>query len=428
MSVQVEKLEKNMAKLTIDVPAEKVEKAIQTVYQKTKKKISVPGFRKGKAPRQLIEKMYGREVFYEDAIDELLPDAYREAVDECEEELVSRPKIDIVQFESGKPFIFTAEVAVKPVVTLGDYKGVQVEKVPLEVLDEEVEAELMKEREANSRTITVEDRAVEDGDLVSLDFEGFVDGVPFEGGKGENYDLTIGSGSFIPGFEEQLVGAGIGQDLDVNVTFPEDYHAEELAGQAAVFKCRVNSIKVKELPEIDDEFAQEVSEFDTLDEYKADIRARLLKDKEEEAKKMKEDAVIEKIIAGAQMDIPEPMVDFQTEQLMEDFAQRMQMQGMSISQYFQYTGMTAEQYKEQMKPRAVQNIQSRLVLEAVAEAEKIEITEEEVDAEFQRMADLYKMDVEKVKEIFSEERLEDMKKDLAIPKAVDLVRDAAVEE
>lgn len=428
MSVQVEKLEKNMAKLTVEVSAEKVEKAIQTVYQKAKKNINIPGFRKGKAPRQLIEKMYGKEVFYNDAIDEILPEAYSGAVEECGEELVSRPKIDIVQFESGKPFIFNAEVAVKPEVTLGCYKGVQVEKVPVEVLDEEVEADLMKEREANSRTITVDDRAVKDGDMVSLDFEGFVDGTPFEGGKGENYDLTIGSGSFIPGFEEQLTGAEIGREVEVNVTFPEEYHAKELAGKAAVFKCRVNSIKVKELPEVDDEFAQEVSEFDTLDEYKADIRARLLKDKEENAKKMKEDAVIEKIVADAQMDIPDAMIEFQTEQLMEDFAQRMQMQGMSISQYFQYTGMTEEQYKEQMKPRALQNIQSRLVLEAVAAAEKIEITEEDMDAEFQRMADLYKMDVEKVKGIFTEDRLEDMKKDLAIQKAIDLVRDAAVEE
>lgn len=416
-----------MAKLTIEVSAEKVEKAIQTVYQKAKKNINIPGFRKGKAPRQLIEKMYGKEVFYNDAIDELLPEAYSEAVDECAEELVSRPQIDVVQFESGKPFVFTAEVAVKPEVTLGEYKGVQVEKVPVEVLDEEVEAEVMKEREANSRTITVDDRAVEDGDIVSLDYEGFVDGVPFEGGKGENYDLTIGSGSFIPGFEEQLVGAETDKELDVNVTFPEEYHAKDLAGRAAVFKCRVNAIKVKELPEVDDEFAQEVSEFDTLDEYKADIRARLLKDKEEDAKKMKEDAVIEKIIAGAQMDIPDAMVEFQTEQLMEDFAQRMQAQGLSLSQYFQYTGMTAEQYKEQMKPRALQNIQSRLVLEAVAAAEKIEITEEDTDAEFQRLADLYKMDLEKVKNLLGEDRLEDIKKDLAIQKAIDLVRDAAVE-
>ena len=427
MSVQVEKLEKNMAKLTVEVPAEGVEKAIQTVYQKMRKSINIAGFRKGRAPRQLIEKMYGKEVFYNDAIDEMLPKAYGDAVDECGEEIVSRPKIDIVQMESGKPFIFEAEVAVKPEVTLGTYKGVQVEKAPIEVNDAEVEAEVIKEREANARTITVEDRPVADGDIVSLDFEGFVDGVPFEGGKGENYELTIGSGAFIPGFEEQLVGAEAQKDLEVNVTFPEEYHAKELAGKAALFKCRVNNIRVKELPEVDDEFAQEVSEFDTLDEYKADIRERLLKDKEAEAKKIKEDAVIEKIIGEAQMEIPDAMVDFQTEQLMDDFAQRMQAQGLSLQQYFQFSGMTEEQYREQMRPRALQNIQSRLVLEAVAQAEGLEVTQEDVDAEMQRMAEMYKMDVERIKELFGEYQLGEMKKDLAIQKAIDLVRDAAVE-
>ncbi|MCI8822345.1 MAG: trigger factor [Lachnospiraceae bacterium] len=427
MSVQVEKLEKNMAKLTVEVPAESVEKAIQTAYQKMRKSINIAGFRKGRAPRQLIEKMYGKEVFYNDAIDEMLPKAYGDAVDECGEEIVSRPKIDIVQMESGKPFIFEAEVAVKPEVTLGTYKGVQVEKAPIEVNDAEVEAEVIKEREANARTITVEDRPVADGDIVSLDFEGFVDGVPFEGGKGENYELTIGSGAFIPGFEEQLVGAEAQKDLEVNVTFPEEYHAKELAGKAALFKCRVNNIRVKELPEVDDEFAQEVSEFDTLDEYKADIRERLLKDKEAEAKKIKEDAVIEKIIGEAQMEIPDAMVDFQTEQLMDDFAQRMQAQGLSLQQYFQFSGMTEEQYREQMRPRALQNIQSRLVLEAVAQAEGLEVTQEDVDAEMQRMAEMYKMDVERIKELFGEYQLGEMKKDLAIQKAIDLVRDAAVE-
>lgn len=427
MSVQVEKLEKNMAKLTVEVSAEEVEKAIQTAYQKAKKSINIPGFRKGKAPRQLIEKMYGKEIFYNDAIDAMLPTAYANAMDECGEEIVSRPEIDVVQMESGKPFIFTATVAVKPEVTLGEYKGIQVEKAPIEVLDEEIEAEITKERENNARTITVEDRAVENGDMVSLDFEGFVDGVAFEGGKGENYDLTIGSGAFIPGFEDQLVGAKIGEDLEVNVTFPEEYGAAELAGKAAVFKCKVNGIKVKELPEVDDEFAQEVSEFDTLDEYKADIKAKLLKDKEEDAKRVKEDAVIEKIIEGAQMEIPDAMVDYQTEQMMEDFAQRMQSQGLSLQQYFQFTGMTAEQYKEQMKPRALKNIQSRLVLEAVAGLENIEVTEEDLDAEMARLAEMYKMEVEKVKELIGDYQKDEMKKDLAIQKAVDLVVGAAVE-
>lgn len=427
MSVQVEKLEKNMAKLTVEVSAEEVEKAIQTAYQKARKSINIPGFRKGKAPRQLIEKMYGKEVFYNDAIDAMLPTAYAKALDECEEEIVSRPEIDVVQIESGKPFIFTATVAVKPEVTLGEYKGVQVEKAPIEVLDEEIEAEITKEREANARTITVDDRAVANGDIVALDFEGFVDGEAFEGGKGENYELTIGSGAFIPGFEEQLVGAEIGKDLEVNVTFPEEYNAKELAGKAAVFKCKVNAIKVKELPEVDDEFAQEVSEFDTLDEYKADIRAKLLKDKEEDAKRVKEDAVIEKIIEGAQMEIPDAMVDYQTEQMMEDFAQRMQAQGLSLQQYFQFTGMTAEQYKEQMQPRALKNIQSRLVLEAVAKAENIEVTEEDLEAEMSKMAEMYKMEVEKVKELIGDYQKDEMKKDIAIQKAVDLVTEAAVE-
>ncbi len=427
MSVQVEKLEKNMAKLTVEVPAEDVEKAIQGAYQKMKKSINIPGFRKGKAPRQLIEKMYGKEVFYNDAVDAMLPKAYSDAVEECGEEIVSYPKINVEQIESGKPFIFTAEVAVKPAVTLGEYKGIQVEKAPVEVTDEEIQAEVDKEREANSRTVTVDDRAVQKGDIATIDFEGFVDGVAFDGGKGENYDLEIGSNTFIPGFEDQLVGAEIGKELDVNVTFPEEYGAKELAGKAAVFKCKVNGIKVKELPEADDEFAQEVSEFDTLDAYKEDIKANLLKKKEEEAKRVKEDAVIEKIIEGAQMDIPEAMVEYQTQQMLDDFGRRMQSQGLSLEQYFQFTGMTEDQYKEQMKPRALQNIQSRLVLEAVAAAEKLEATEEDLDAEYAKMAEQYKLDVEKVKEIFGEYQKEELKKDIVIQKAAALVTDAAVE-
>ena len=427
MSVQVEKLEKNMAKLTVEVPAENVEKAIQGAYNKMKKSINIPGFRKGKAPRQLIEKMYGKEVFYNDAIDAMLPSAYSDAVEECGEEIVSHPQIDVVQIESGKPFVFTATVAVKPAVELGEYKGIQVEKAPIEVKDEEIEAQIAKEREANSRTVTVEDRAVAQGDIVTLDFEGFVDGVAFEGGKGENYDLTIGSNTFIPGFEDQLVGAEIGKELDVNVTFPEKYGAKELAGKAAVFKCKVNGIKVKELPEADDEFAQEVSEFDTLDEYKADIKAKLLKDKEDEAKRAKEDAVIGKIVENATMDIPDAMVEYQTQQMLDDFGRRMQSQGLSLEQYFQFTGMTEADYKEQMKPRALQNIQSRLVLEAVAEAEKLEATEEDLEKEYAKMAEQYKLDVDKVKEIFGEYQKEELKKDIVIQKAAELVTEAAVE-
>ena len=427
MSVQVEKLEKNMAKLTVEVPAENVEKAIQGAYNKMKKSINVPGFRKGKAPRQLIEKMYGKEVFYNDAIDAMLPSAYSDAVEECGEEIVSHPQIDVIQIESGKPFVFTATVAVKPAVELGEYKGIQVEKAPIEVKDEEIEAQITKEREANSRTVTVDDRAVAQGDIVTLDFEGFVDGVAFEGGKGENYDLTIGSNTFIPGFEDQLVGAEIGKELDVNVTFPEEYGAKELAGKAAVFKCKVNGIKVKELPAVDDEFAQEVSEFDTLDEYKADIKAKLLKEKEDEAARAKEDAVIGKIIEGAKMEIPDAMVEYQTRQMLDEFAQRIQSQGISLDQYFQFTGLTEEKYMEEMKPRALQNIQSRLVLEAVAQAENLVAEEADIEEEIKKMADMYKMEADKIKELLGERQMEEMKKDIAVQKAAKLVAEAAVE-
>ena len=427
MSVQVEKLEKNMAKLTVEVPAENVEKAIQGAYNKMKKSINIPGFRKGKAPRQLIEKMYGKEVFYNDAIDAMLPSAYSDAVEECGEEIVSHPQIDVVQIESGKPFVFTATVAVKPAVELGEYKGIQVEKAPIEVKDEEIEAQITKEREANSRTVTVEDRAVAQGDIVTLDFEGFVDGVAFEGGKGENYDLTIGSNTFIPGFEDQLVGAEIGKELDVNVTFPEKYGAKELAGKAAVFKCKVNGIKVKELPAVDDEFAQEVSEFDTLDEYKADIKAKLLKEKEDEAARAKEDAVIGKIIEGAKMEIPDAMVEYQTRQMLDEFAQRIQSQGISLDQYFQFTGLTEEKYMEEMKPRALQNIQSRLVLEAVAQVENLVAEEADIEEEIKKMADMYKMEADKIKELLGERQMEEMKKDIAVQKAAKLVAEAAVE-
>ena len=427
MSVQVEKLEKNMAKLTVEVPAENVEKAIQGAYNKMKKSINNPGFRKGKAPRQLIEKMYGKEVFYNDAIDAMLPSAYSDAVEECGEEIVSHPQIDVVQIESGKPFVFTATVAVKPAVELGEYKGIQVEKAPIEVKDEEIEAQIAKEREANSRTVTVDDRAVAQGDIVTLDFEGFVDGVAFEGGKGENYDLTIGSNTFIPGFEDQLVGAKIGKELDVNVTFPEEYGAKELAGKAAVFKCKVNGIKVKELPAVDDEFAQEVSEFDTLDEYKADIKAKLLKEKEDEAARAKEDAVIGKIIEGAKMEIPDAMVEYQTRQMLDEFAQRIQSQGISLDQYFQFTGLTEEKYMEEMKPRALQNIQSRLVLEAVAQAENLVAEEADIEEEIKKMADMYKMEADKIKELLGQRQMEEMKKDIAVQKAAKLVAEAAVE-
>lgn len=428
MSLQVEKLEKNMAKLTIEVPAEELEKAIQHAYQKNKNKINVPGFRKGKVPRQMIEKMYGPEIFYDDAANELIPDAYAKAADECELELVSRPVIDIVQIAKGQPFIFTAEVAVKPEVTLGAYKGIEVEKVDVTATEEEINAEIDKERESNSRTITVEDRAVQDGDMTVIDFEGFVDGVAFEGGKGTDYPLTIGSGAFIPGFEEQLVGAELGKEVEVNVSFPEEYHAKELAGKPAVFKCTVKEIKIKELPELDDDFAQDVSEFDTLEEYKADVKKKVEEKKAAQAKSAKEDAVIEKIIEGAQMELPEAMVKTQAEHLVDDFAQRLQMQGMSFDQYMQFTGSTVDAMVEQMKPQATKRIQSRLVLEAVAKAENIEIGEDEIEAEIGRMAEAYKMEVEKLKELITEEEKTNMKEDLAIQKAVDLVVEAAVEK
>ena len=428
MSLQVERLEKNMAKLTIEVPAEELEKALQNAYLKNRKQISVPGFRKGKVPRQMIEKMYGPEIFYDDAANALIPDAYAAAVDECELELVSRPAISIEKIAKGEPFVFTAEVAVKPEVTLGQYKGIEVEKEDTSATEEEIQAALNKEQESNSRTITVEDRAVQDGDMTVIDFEGFADGTAFEGGKGTDYPLTIGSGAFIPGFEEQLIGAEIGKEVEVNVTFPEEYHAKDLAGKPAVFKCTVKEIKVKELPELDDEFAKDVSEFDTLEEYKADLKKKLEGKKAEEAKGRKEDAVIEKIIEGASMEIPDAMVETQAEQLVDDFAQRLQMQGMSMDQYMQYTGAGMEAMIERMKPQAVKRIQSRLVLEAVAAAEQIEIGEDEIEEEIGRMAEAYKMEVEKVKEILGESEKENMKDDLAIRKAIDLVTEAAVEK
>ena len=428
MSLQVEKLEKNMAKLTIEVSAEELEQGLQKAYLKNKNRINVPGFRKGKVPRQMIEKMYGPEIFYEDAANALIPDAYAKAMDECELELVSRPVIDIVKIEKGQPFVFTAEVAVKPEVTLGAYKGIEVEKIDTAASEEEITAEVDKERDNNSRTITVEDRAVENGDMTVIDFEGFVDGTAFEGGKGTDYPLTIGSGAFIPGFEEQLVGAEIGREVDVNVTFPEEYHAKELAGKPAVFKCTVKEIKVKELPDADDEFVKDVSEFDTMEEYRADLKKKIEDRKAADAKAKKEDAVIEKIIEGAQMEIPEAMIDTQAESLVDDFAQRLMMQGMSLEQYAQYTGSTVASMTNQMKPQAKKRIESRLVLEAVAAAENIEIGDDEIEAEMNRMAESYKMELDKLKELISEEEKKNMRQDLSIQKAIELVTEAAVEK
>ena len=427
MSVQVEKLEKNMAKLTVEVSAEDFKAAIKKAFNKNKNRFAIPGFRKGKAPQAMIEKMYGEGVFYEDAADEAINASYAEAMKESGLDIVSRPEVTIEKIGKDEPFVYSALVAVKPEVTLGQYKGVEVEKADASVSAEDVEAELKKVQEQNARLLTVEDRGVEDGDQTVIDFEGFVDGKGFEGGKAEDYPLTIGSHSFIDTFEEQLIGKKIGEECEVNVTFPTEYHAADLAGKPATFKVTVKEIKVKELPEADDEFAQEVSEFDTLDEYKADIKAKLLKDKEDEAKRAKEDAVIGKIVENATMDIPDAMVEYQTQQMLDDFGRRMQSQGLSLEQYFQFTGMTEADYKEQMKPRALQNIQSRLVLEAVAEAEKLEATEEDLEKEYAKMAEQYKLDVDKVKEIFGEYQKEELKKDIVIQKAAELVTEAAVE-
>ena len=427
MSLQVEKLEKNMAKLTIEASAEDFEKAIQKVYLKARGRINIPGFRKGKAPRKLIEKMYGTGVFYEDAANDLIPTAYAEALKDCDLEIVSRPEINVTQIESGKPFIFTAEVSVKPEVTLGEYKGVEVEKSNVEVTDEDINKEVDKERENNSRTIDVDDRAVESGDIIKLDFDGSVDGVPFAGGKAENYTLTIGSGSFIPGFEDQLIGTKIGEDKDVTVTFPEDYHEKSLAGKEAVFKCKVNAITVKELPDADDEFASEVSEFETLAEYKEDIKKKLTEKKEKEARAKKEAQAVEKAVENATMEIPDAMIDTQVQSMMEDFARRMQSQGLSLEQYFQFTGMDAKKMHDQMKPEALKRIQNSLVLEAVAKAENIEISDEKVDEEIAKMAEAYKMEVEKLKGIIGDSERDQMKKDLAVQAAADLIADAAKE-
>lgn len=427
MSLQVEKLENNMAKLTIEVPAEELEKAIESAFQKNKNKISIPGFRKGKAPRKMIEQMYGKGVFYEDAANALIPDAYEKALDECTEDIVSSPEIDVVQLEAGKPFIFTANVALKPEVTLGKYKGVKVDKIDTGVTDDEVTAEIDREREKNSRTVEITDRAVKDGDIATIDFEGFVDGAAFDGGKGEDYPLTIGSHTFIPGFEEALIGAEVGKETDVNVTFPEDYQAAELAGKAAVFKCTVKKLQEKQLPELDDDYVCDVSESDTVEQYREEIRKKLADRKEAEAKDAKESAVIDAIIEDSGMDIPDAMLKTQQRQMIQDYAQRLQSQGISMEQYMQFTGMTADSLMEQVKPSALKKIQSRLVLEAVVAAEKIEASEEEFEEEVKTMAESYQMEADKVKEVLGENGRKQVLEDICIRKAVQFVVDNARE-
>ena len=420
MSTKVEKLENNMAKLTVEVSAEELDKAIEKAYHKNKNKISIPGFRKGKAPRAVIEKMYGKEVFYEDAANEIIPDAYEKAYDECGEDIVSTPEVEVVQLEAGKPFIFTATVALKPEIKLGKYKGVKVAKADTTVSDDEVMAVIEKERENSARSISVE-RPVQAKDEIILDFEGFVDGVAFAGGKGENYPLTIGSGSFIPGFEDQLIGAEVGKEVTVKVKFPEDYHAEDLKGKDAEFKCTVKEVKEKELPELDDEFAAEVSEYDTFDEYKATTIKSLQDKKLEEAKNKKEDEAIEAVIKASEIEIPAAMLDTKKRQMIQDYAQNLRQQGLSMEQYFQFTGLTAEKMLEQVEPQAKKSIESRLVLENIVKAEKIEASEEDFENELKRIADAYKMEVDKVKEMIDDNAKKQLLEDLAIQKAVEFV-------
>lgn len=425
MSLQVEKLENNTAKLTIEVAAEEFEQAIQAAYKKNKNKFNVPGFRKGKVPYAMVEKMYGAAVFYEDAANDIIPKAYADAAAESELEIVARPEINVTQIEKGKPFIFEAEVTLKPEIKLGKYKGVKVEAMDTTVTDEDVQAELDKVKEQNARLVAADDKAVEDGDQTTIDFEGFVDGVAFEGGKGEDYPLTIGSHAFIDTFEEQLIGKKVGEEVEVNVTFPEDYQAEELAGKPAMFKVTVKEIKVKEYPEVDDDFAQDVSEFDTLDEYKADIRKNLEEKKAQEAEADKESKVIEAIVNDSEMDIPEKMIETQCQQMVEEFAQNIAMQGISFEQYLQFTGGSVDQLTEQVKPQAEARIQSSLVLEAIVAAENIEATDEEYDEEVKKMAEKYQMEVEKVNDFLSEDDKKNIKADICARKAAKLAVEAA---
>lgn len=421
MSVQVENLEKSMAKLTIEVSAEKVEEALQEAYNRQKGSISLPGFRKGKVPRQMVEKMYGAEVFYDDAANILIQKEYGPAVKESEVDVVSQPELELVQLEKGKPFIFTATIAVKPEVTLGKYMGVTVTKIDTSVSDEEVDEEVEKQRENNARSITVEGRPVEDGDTAVIDFEGFVDGEAFEGGKGENFALTIGSHTFIDTFEEQLIGKNAGDEVEVNVTFPEEYQAEDLAGKPALFKVKINEIKGKELPELDDEFAQDISEFDTLAEYKEDLKNKLQKQKEDAAKRDKEDEAIRKIIDKSKMELPEPMIEMQVQNIINDFANRISQQGLSMEQYMQFSGASIDSLKEQVRPEAIERIQSSLVLEAIAKAENIEVSDEEVDKELEKLAVAYRTDIESLREYATESEKQAIKDDLSLQKAADLI-------
>ncbi len=421
MSLQVEKLEKNMAKLTVEVPAEQFDEALKTSYKKNRNRFSIPGFRKGKAPQAVIEKMYGPGVLYEDAVDEVINKTYGDAMKESGLDIVSRPEISVEKIEKGETFVYTALVAVKPPVTLGEYKGIEVERARPEVTDADIEAELKKVQEQNSRLVSVEDRPVENGDQVLIDFDGYIDGVPFEGGKAESYDLTIGSHSFIDTFEEQLIGKNIDEEVEVHVSFPENYHASELAGKPAVFKVVVHEIKAKELPELDDEFAGEVSEFETMDEYKADLKAKLSETKQQQATTENENNVVEKVVSNASMEIPEAMIEEQVNGTIEDYARRMRSQGLTMEQYMQFTGMTVDKLKEEIRPQAEKRIRTRLVLEAVAETEKLEASEDAVEAEIRKMAENYKMEPDRAKELLGEEGIRRMKEDLAVQEAIDFL-------
>ncbi len=427
MSAKMEKLEHNMAKFTIEVPVEEFEKAVESAFKKNKNKISIPGFRKGKVPRQMIEKMYGKDFFFGEAADICIPEAWSKTYDECEEEIVSSPEnIDVVQLEAGKPFIFTAEAALNPEAKIGKYAGVEIEKIDSEVSDEELEAAINRERDEQARMVSVE-REVRDGDITIIDYEGFVDGEAFEGGKGENHSLTIGSGSFIPGFEEQIIGHKLEEDFDVNVTFPEDYHADNLAGKAAVFKCRIHEIKEKQVPELDDDFADDAG-FDSVDDYKKDLKEKLEKKKAADVRKKKEDAVIAKILEDAEMDVPEAMIKTQMRRSLDEFAQQLMMQGLTLKQYFMFTGLDEEKMMEQSRPSAEKRIKSRLVLEAVAKAEGMSVSDEDYEKTIKEMADEYGMEADKLKEAIRPEDDKLIRKDALITKALDFIVEKAVEK
>ncbi len=426
MKVSVENLEKNMAKLTIEVEAEKLDKAIDAAYNKQKNSISLPGFRKGKVPRHMIEKMYGPEVFFEEAANILMQETYPEAYDQAEVDIVSAPKVDIVTLEKGKDFVYTAEVAVKPEVKLGKYNGITVTKIDTTASDDEIEAEIKTRLERSARTVEKSD-AIVSGDTANIDFEGFIDDVAFEGGKGEGYDLTIGSGTFIPGFEDALIGSKAGDDVDVNVTFPEDYQAEDLAGKPAVFKCKVNSVTTKEVPELDDEFVADTTEFETVDEFKADVKKTIEDRKADSAKRTKEDEAIDKIIDDSKMDIPDAMLDAQVENMMNEFANQLASQGLSFEQYMQFTGSSIDAFREQVKPDAMRRIQSSLVLEAIADAENIEVSDDDVNAKVEEMAAMYGMDIETLKGYITDSEKKSIADDLKIEKALAFVMDNAKE-